>query len=129
MFGWGIGNIIATSKLAAKVYAAYKDTPDDYKHISEEIMSLQVIINTAVQHFESTTPSGSDRQLGQEVLKGCQSVLEDLDSLIVNYHGLSSANTSQVLTRARPDVKDITTLKARLISHTGLLHGFIQRFG
>ena len=75
MLGCGVGNIAAISKLAVKVYTAYKDAPNDYRHISEEVISLQTILNTAVQHFESITLSDNDRQLGQGVLKGCQSVL------------------------------------------------------
>ena len=33
-FGYGVGDIIAVSRLALKVYSAYKDAPDDYR--SEE---------------------------------------------------------------------------------------------
>lgn len=89
-FGWSVGDIIAISRLAAKVYTAYKDAPDDYRHISDEVKSLQIIIDKAAQHFESTTLSTNNRQEGQEVLKGCQNVLEDLNSLIEKYKGLKA---------------------------------------
>ena len=124
----GVGDIIAISQLAVKVYAAYKDAPKNYQHISEEVMSLQILINKAIQCFESTDLSGSDQQLGQGVLKGCQSVLEDLSSLIEKYNSLTSANSSQALKRVKLGTEDIATLRARLISNTGLLNGFIQRF-
>ena len=128
MFEWGVGDIIAISKLAAKVNAAYKAAPTDYRYISEEVMSLQIIINMAVQHFESTTFSNNDRKLGQKVLKDCQTVLEDLNSLIEKYNGLASTNTSQAFKLVKLGAEDITTLRVKLISNTGLLNDFFQRF-
>ena len=127
-FGWGVGDILAISGLAVKVYTAYKDAPDDYKHIASEVKSLQNMVNKALRHFESTSLSNDSRQEGQDILKGSQDVLEDLNSLIEKYHSLSSANTSQVLKRAQFGTEDIATLRIRLISNTGLLNSFIQRF-
>ena len=124
MFGWGVGDIVAISQLAMKVYAAYKDAPDDYRHLSEEVLSLQIIIDRAVQQFESTTLSSNDRQHGQQVLKGCESVLEDLNSLIEKY---TSGKTRQAFKKVMLDSDDIAPLRARLISNTSLLNGFIQR--
>ena len=130
MFGWGVGDIIAISRLALKVHSAYEDAPENYRHISEreEVRSLQIMINKAVKHFESTALSDNDRQEGQEILKGCQSVLEDLESLIEEYKSLPSANTSQVFKRLKLGAEDIPTLRVRLISNSGLLNGFIHRF-
>ena len=128
-FGYGVGDILAISGLAIKVYTAYKDAPDDFRNISDEVKSLHIIINKAAQHFESTTLSTSSCQEGQEVLKGCQNVLADLDSLIQKYNSLASASTSQVIQRIKLGTEDIATLRVRLISNTGLLNGFIQRYG
>ena len=126
--GYGVGDIIAISGLALKVYAAYKDAPDDYRHILDEVESLQIIINKAARHFESPTLNDNTRQEGQKVLKGCQNVLEDLNSLIEKYNSLASASTSQVIKRVKLGTEDIATLRARLTSNTGLLTSFIQRF-
>ena len=132
-FGFGAGDIMAISKLASKVYTAYtayKDAPSDYKHVAEEVKSLQIIINTAAQHFESPALSDNNRQDGQEVLKGCQSILEDLNSLIDKYNSLApnSTNKSQAFQRVMLGMEDIATLRARLISNTTLLSSFIRRF-
>ena len=56
----------------------------------------------------------------------CKGVLEDLNSLIENY--LASGDTYQALKRVHSRIKDVTALKARLISNTTLFNGFIQRF-
>ena len=127
-FGYGVGDIMAISRLAVKVYTAYKDAPDDYRNISDEVVSLDIIIKKAARHFESTTLSHDEQQEGLEVLKGCENVLKDLDSLIGKYQSLASISTSQVLQRVKLGTEDIATLRARLISNTGLLNGFIQRF-
>ena len=127
-FGFGVGDILAISELAVKVYTAYNDAPDEYKHIAEEVKSLQIMINKATQHFESTTLSDNDRQEGQEVLKGCQSVLRDLNSLIEKYNSLAMANKSQVFKRVQLGTEDVTALRVRLATNATLLSSFIRRF-
>ena len=129
LFGWGVGDIIAISGLAVKVFTAYKDAPDHFRHISDEVKSLQIIIKKTAQYFESTTLGSNNWQECQEVLKGCQNVLEDLNSLIEKYNGLASGNTGHVLQRVKLGTEDIATLRARLTSNTTLLSSFIQRSG
>ena len=58
-FGFGVGDIMAISQLATKVYAGYKDAPNDYKNIAEEVKSLQIIIDNAAHHFKGTYLTGS----------------------------------------------------------------------
>ena len=125
--GFGVGDILAISKLAITVYTAYKDAPKDYKHIAEEVKSLHIIINKAAQHFENTSLSDNDQQQGQEVLKGCQGVLEDLSSLLKKYNSLASSSTGRIFNRAMMGTEDIATLRVRLISNTCLLSNFIQK--
>ena len=126
-FGYGV-DITAISALAVRVYTAYEDAPGDYRGISDEVKSLHIIINQAAQHFGNANLSNSRRQGGQEVLEGCQNVLEDLDSLILRSNALASARTSQVPQGVGLGAGDIATLRARLTSNTSLLNGFIQRF-
>ena len=127
-FGWGVGDILAISGLAVKVYTAYKDAPDDYRHISDEVESLQAIIDKAIQHYKSSSLDNRSRQEGQRVLKSCQNILEDLNSLIEKYNTLASSNANQAFKRVMLETEDIATLRARLTSNTGLLNSFIQRF-
>ena len=70
-----VGDVMAISGLAFKVYTAYKAAPDDNRNISDEVRSLHIIINKAAQHLESSTLSNSNRQEGLEVLEGCQNIL------------------------------------------------------
>ena len=127
-FGFGIGDLMAISGLAVKVYTAYKDAPGDYRNISDEVESLHIIIQKAAQHFEGTKLNDNSRQEGLKVLKSCQNILEDLDALLIKYNSVASASTGQVIHRIKLGTEDISTLRIRLISNTGLLNGFIQRF-
>ena len=123
-----MGDILAISELAIKVYTAYKDAPGDYRHIADEVRSLHIVIKKAAQHFNNPTLSNDSRQEGQEVLQGCQNVLEELDTLIVKYSSLASGGTGKVLQRIKLSAEDIAALRARLTSNITLLTSFIQRF-
>ena len=134
-----MGDVMAVSRLALKVIIAYKDAPGDYRNISDEVESLHIIIKKAAQHFESTSLCDETRQEGQKVLKGCENVLGDLDTLIEKYNSLApasvgaSTSTSQALQRMKLGasqvlgIEDIATLRSRLTSNTTMLNGFIQR--
>ena len=123
-----MGDILTISQLAVRVVTAYKDAPDDYRHISEEVEAFQVLIDGVEQYLKCTAISSDDLQKSQKVLKSCQSVLEDLNSLIEKYKSLASTNRSLVFQRVKLGTEDIVTLRLRLISNTGLLNGFFQRF-
>ena len=127
-FGFGVGDIMAISQLATKVYTGYKDAPNDYKNVAEEVKSLQIIINNAAHHFKGTYLTENCRKDGQEVLKGCRSVLEDLNSLIEKYKSLASANTSQAFQRIKFGTEDIPNLRARITSNATFLSSFIRRY-
>ena len=126
--GYGAGDIIAVSQLVATVYAAYKNAPKGYRDICGEVKLLEMRINKAIPHIQGTTLSDDDRQEGQEVLRSCQSVLEDLNSLIEKYNSLSSAKSGQIVKKVQFGTEDIATLRARLSLNIGLLNCFIQRF-
>ena len=126
--GWNISDIAAIPQLAGRAYSAYKDAPNNYRHISTEEKSLKVLINKTAQYFRDTPLSDSDWNDGQEVLDGCKNVLKDFNSLIKKYNSLAPENTNQVFKKVKLGAEDITTLRTRLISNTVLLHGFIQMF-
>lgn len=126
--GFSVGDIVAISALAVKVYTAYKDAPNEYKNITKEVKSLNIIIDKAAQHFEGTALSNNDRQQGQEVLEGCQSVLQDLNTLIEKYKSLVSTDKRLVFMRVKLGTEDIAALRARLGLNATLLSTFIQRF-
>lgn len=123
--GWGVDNINDILALAVRVNTAYKNAPNKYTHIAEEVNSLQ--IGKAAQHFGGTTLSDDVRRDGKEILEGCRGVLENLDSLLEKYQHLASTNPGEVFKKVQLGIEDITTLRARLKLHTKKLNDFIQR--
>ena len=122
-----VHDIIAISGLAIRVSIAYKDAPDAYRHISEEVAALKLLVDKVVPHLKRTTISQEDHHYGETVLKGCQGVLEDLNSFIGKYKRLSSMNKRLVLNRVKLGTKDITVLDVQLISKTASLNGFVRK--
>ena len=123
-----VRDIIAISGLAVRVYRAYKDGPADCRHISEDVAALQILVDKVARHLKSTTISSDDRLDGQKVLQCCQSVLQDLSSLIEKYNRLAPINKRLILRGVKLGKEDIIALQARLILNTGLLDGFVRRF-
>ena len=121
-----VRDIIIVSGLAIRTSIAYKDAPHDYRHISEDVAVLKRLIDRVSPHFKRTTISSNDRHHGQEVLKGCQGVLENLMALIEKYKRLAHINKRLVLNGVKVGKENITTLQVRLMSHTGLLTGFVR---
>ena len=122
-----IGDIIVISGLAIKVQTAYKVAPDNYRHISDEVGALRILVNKVAQYFKSTTISSDCCYDGQKVLKGCLRVLEDLNSLFEKYKSRVSTNTRIALEGVKCGEENILSLQERLIFHIGLLRGFVQR--
>ena len=122
-----VHDIIAITGLAVRVSIAYKDASHDYRHISEEVASLKLLIDRVAPHFRSNTISREDCHYGEKVLRGCQSVLEDLDSFIRKYERLASMNKRLVLNRVKLGKVDITALQVQLVSNVVLLNGFIRK--
>ena len=78
-------DFVAISQLAIKVYTACKDAPDIYGDIADKVAGLHLLITTVELQVKSTTISSNDCRNGQEILKGCQSVLVDLNSRVEKY--------------------------------------------
>ena len=127
-FGVDAGDILTISQLAVKVSTAYKGAPDNYKHIAEEVEELLVLIDGVDEDFKNITVDSDDYHQGQQILKSCQCVLEDLEALIEKYKSLASPNERPVFQKVKLGSADIATLRARLVSNTVSLNSFIQRF-
>lgn len=125
---WGVGNFIAISALAIRVFIAYKAAPHGYRHISEKVAELRILIDKIAHHFKSNPLSSDDHYNGYKVLKSCQNVLEGLNSLIEKFERLVSINERLVFTGVKVGKEDIVVLRERLISNTISLHGLVRRF-
>jgi len=128
-YGYGVGDFIAVSRLAWDVYTAYKDAPEDFKNISDEIKSLHIIVDRHKDKFRGKTLTSDEHAQLRDILQGCTNVLEDLDKLHTKYMNLGSAqgSSSQAIDRIKWTQENIAELRARLTSNTTLLNTFIAR--
>ena len=128
-YGYGVGDFIAVSKLAWDVYIAYKDAPEDFRNISDEIKSLHIIVERNKVKFQDKTLTPDEQAQLRDILQGCTNVLEDLDRLRTKYMRLASAqgSNSQAIDRIKWTQENIPELRARLTSNTTLLNTFIAR--
>lgn len=128
-YGYGVGDILGVSKLAWDVYISYKDAPEDFRNISDEIKSLHIIIDRYKDRFQDKTLTSDEEIQLREILQGCTNVLGDLDKLQIKYMSFGSAqsSSSQAIHRIRWGQENITQLRARLTSNITLLNTFITR--
>ena len=122
-----VHDIIAIAGLAVRVSIDYKDAPIEYRHISDEVASLKLLVEKIGPHFKGTVISQEDYHYGEKVLRDCQSVLKDLNSFIARYKRRVSINRRFTFEGAKLGKDDIASLQVRLTSGTVLLNGFIRR--
>ena len=128
-FGFGVGDFLALSKLAWDVYTAYKDAPEDFRNISDEIKSLHIIVDRNKDRFQDKTLNSNEQVQLRGILQGCMNVLGDLHKLHTKYMSLGSAqsSSSQAIDRIKWTQENIAELRARLTSNTTLLNAFLAR--
>ena len=122
-----VHDIIAITGLAVRVSIAYKGVPAEYRHISEEVAALKLLIDKVAPHFKHMDISHEDYHYGEKVLRDCQSVLEDLNSFVEKYERLASMNRRLVSNSMKHGKADVATLQVQLISNTHLLNGYVRR--
>ncbi|MCJ1267062.1 hypothetical protein MMC22_006947 [Lobaria immixta] len=124
-FGYSVGDVLAVGQLAWKIYKVCKDAPESFKNISQEVLSLHVVLKELEEIYSdanfSTTQQSRLRVFGD----GCRAVLEDLRGLVDKYNSLGTS-TKRTWDRLAWGSEDIAELRSRLISNTGLLTAFIN---
>ena len=66
----GVGNVIAIFWTGCQSVYSSLHAPVNYRHISDEVESLDILINKATQNFEWSAPDNDSRQEDQRALKG-----------------------------------------------------------
>ena len=126
-YGFGVGDFIALGTLAWKVYKCTKGAPDSFQKIHVEVLSLRVVLEEA-QETIFKRPLDLKRQQRLKVIAGgCQSVLTDLDNLVLKYESLG-AQTKRTWNRLKWGNEDLAELRARLGNNVTMLSAFIRYF-
>lgn len=122
-FGTGIGDVISISTLAWKVFKSCKDSSEDFRNLSNEVVSLHVVLKeTQELILENDLDSEQASHLGH-LKDGCQKVLEDLQSLLERYKSLGM-KSQRTWDRMKWGTEGIANVRTRLISNTTMLSAY-----
>ena len=124
-FGYGVGDVIATGKLAWTVYKACKDAPASFGTVAQEVIALEAVVRQFEEAFEGQALSTTEQDRLKAVCQGCQDVLNELQDLVQKYKRLGS-NAKLSFDRFKWAAVPVGELRTRLISNTSLLSAFIQ---
>lgn len=146
-FGYGVGDIIAVSKLAWKVYRSCQDSGDEFKALSGEVLSMHVLLKETADETELADSSSKqtatdskhrkkkDKHKAKKssppklktdlviILEGCNGVLADTEKLLEKYASLGS-RAQRAWDRLRFGLEDINGLRTRFISNVTVLTSY-----
>jgi hypothetical protein len=124
-FGVGIGDIVAVSGMAWKLYKNCKESGEDFRRLTTELMSLHAVLAETKDYLDDhKNELEVSRQYRLNILcDGCMTTLCELDSLYRRYESLST-QTQRSWDRARFAMKDLSDIRNRLVTSTTLLSSF-----
>ena len=121
--GYAVGDVIAVSTLAWKVYKAYKDAPGEFQAMANEILSLHVVLKEVEENIGL---SHCTREL-ETVRNGCKDVLTELQEIQQKYEaslGIATRSSRHNFDRMKFWKEDIAGLRARVVLNTSMLAAF-----
>ena len=124
-FGFGLGDIIALSRLSWTIYQACKEAPSTFGQLSHEVLSLNAVLKETEEVYQDED-LGESRQGGLcVVVTGCKSVLEELQTLLKKYESVGT-KANRTLDRMGWAALDIPSWRQRLTSNVVLLTAFLR---
>jgi hypothetical protein len=124
-FGFSVSDFVALGQLAWQIYKSCKESPKSFKNISQEVLSLHAVLKEVEEILSDHPLSQSKGASLATITRGCQDVLQDLQSLVRKYERLAS-KTKRTWDRLRWHSNDIAELRARLTSNIVLLTAYIR---
>ncbi|KAJ7800336.1 hypothetical protein B0H13DRAFT_2499994 [Mycena leptocephala] len=124
-FGVGLGDIVLVTTLTWRLYKSCKESSEDFRRMSTELMSLHAMLSETRDYLEEHGGELEDsRKYRLSILMdGCQSSLQDLDALYRRYDSLST-QAQRSWDRVRFGLKDLSDIRQRLVSSTTMLTSF-----
>ena len=121
----GVGDVVAVGTLAWNVYKSCKGAPGSFSNISNEVLSLHVVLKEVDETFlKSPLPPQSQKRL-KTICDGCQNVLSDLQALVDKYESLGT-QSKRTWDRMKWGTENVTEIRSRLVSNTTFLTAYIR---
>lgn len=119
-----MSDFVLLGQVAWKIYRACKDSPEDFKNVSQEVLSLHVVLKKVQEMYLDASLSADQQSSLRVVGDGCRGVLEDLQEILDKYTSLGT-KSKRPWDRLGWGSEDIEKLRLRLISNTVLLLTFV----
>ncbi|KAL8696639.1 MAG: hypothetical protein Q9201_007558 [Fulgogasparrea decipioides] len=123
-FGLSISDLVVLPKLAWDVYSALKDAPGNHTALSDEVLSLHGIlvgIGDIAQKLRKPLRPSERIELG-EIIKGCQSALNDAETLLKKYP--VEKGRTRAWARAKFAAADLTAIRLRIAAQIDRLDAY-----
>ncbi|MCJ1387951.1 hypothetical protein MMC18_000794 [Xylographa bjoerkii] len=122
-FGFGIGDIIAVSDKAWKLYQLCSQSSEQFTELSSQAALLHIVLKQNKENVEKTklTPEKSSDLV--VLIKGCDNVLDALEKLLDKYEAFSTREQS-VWNQFKLGLEDTVKLQQKLDTNIGLLTAY-----
>jgi hypothetical protein len=124
-FGYSIGDIIAVSTLAYKVYKSCDGATESFRNIAGEVRSMQLVLQETQDLISENKQSLEPKRVARlvEIKDGCHEVLRDLEKLLEKYESLGSDN-QRMRDKAKWGLEEVSEMRERLSININLLTSF-----
>ena len=122
-FGYSVGDVLAVGQLCWKVYKKCKESPGNYAELASEVGALHNVVKETEELLSQQALTTKQENKLLTCRQGCESVLKDLDALLVKYETVGT-NARRTFDRMGFGMQDMTGIRLRLISNTSLLDTF-----
>ena len=122
-FGYSVGDVLAVGQLCWKVYKKCKDSPGNYAELASEVGALYNVVKETEELVNQQKLTSQQENKLVTCRQGCESVLKDLDGLLVKYESLGT-NARRTFDRMGFGMQDMKGIRLRLISNVSMLDAF-----
>jgi predicted transcriptional regulator len=129
-FGYSLGDFVTVGQLAWNVYKSCKEAPDSFANISNEVLSLHIVLKEVEELLSEELASDPHLPASKldnltAITEGCQNVLQDLEAVTKKYESLGS-RSKWTWDRIRWGSNNIAELRQRLTSNIVMLSAFVR---
>jgi hypothetical protein len=131
-FGFSIGDFITLAQLASRTYNGWKTACGDYADITCNLASFQALMArveaTAKAPDSLFARNPDDLHELKKLLKGCRSLLSELDDIVKRYWGLGTSRRKH-WERIRFGCRNLNALRQELVAKTTSLSAYLSVLG
>jgi hypothetical protein len=124
-FGVGVGDVVTFGRHSWKAYQLWKNAPKSFKDISIDVLALLTLLEEVDKIFSGQSFPESRRDSLAKIRRGCDSILDKLQSIIDKHKSLGSDN-KRTMDRLTWPSKDIDKLWVRLHSYITMIGTFVK---